>query len=420
MDAPAPAPRLWTRDFTAFWSAQTVSQVGTQVTALALPLVAILLLDANAFEVGLLTTFEYLPFLLIGLPAGVWVDRLARRPIMWRTDLGRAALLLTVPIAYYADVLTIAQLCAVALLVGMQTVLFDVAYQSYLPTVVVRDRLVAGNGALEASRSTSQVLGAGGAGALVGLVGPAGALFVDVGSFVVSALFLGRIRATEAPPDRGERGLATLRTEIAEGLRYVRRHRLIGPITVCTGISNLSGGLAAAVLLLFFTRVLDLSPGLIGLAFAVGGLGAIVGAVVASRLAERFGAGRTLIGCILVYLVGGVLYVVTPASIALPLVIVASFCEGFGAVAYNVIQVSMRQAITPDRLLGRMNATVRFVVFGVLPIGSLVGGTLGVLIGLRPTLAVVAVISATSLLPILLSDVRRLRVAPSALEESTS
>lgn len=420
MDAPAPAPRLWTRDFTAFWSAQTVSQVGTQVTALALPLVAILLLDANAFEVGLLTTFEYLPFLLIGLPAGVWVDRLARRPIMWRTDLGRAALLLTVPIAHYADVLTIAQLCAVALLVGMQTVLFDIAYQSYLPTVVVRDRLVAGNGALEASRSTSQVLGAGGAGALIGLVGPAGALFVDVGSFVVSALFLGRIRAAEAPPDRGERGLATLRTEIAEGLRYVRRHRLIGPITVCTGISNLSGGLAAAVLLLFFTRVLDLSPGLIGLAFAVGGLGAIVGAVVASRLAERFGAGRTLIGCLLVYLVGGVLYVVTPASIALPLVIVATFCEGFGAVSYNVIQVSMRQAITPDRLLGRMNATVRFVVFGVLPIGSLVGGTLGVLIGLRPTLAVVAVISATSLLPILLSDVRRLRVAPSALEESPS
>lgn len=420
MDAPAPAPRLWTRDFTAFWSAQTVSQVGTQVTALALPLVAILLLDANAFEVGLLTTFEYLPFLLIGLPAGVWIDRLPRRPIMWRTDLGRAVLLLTVPIAHYADVLTIAQLSAVALLVGMQTVLFDVAYQSYLPTVVVRDRLVAGNGALEASRSTSQILGAGGAGALVGLVGPAGALFVDVGSFVVSALFLGRIRAAETPPERGERGLATLRTEIAEGLRYVRRHRLIGPITVCTGISNLSGGLAAAVLLLFFTRVLDLSPGLIGLAFAVGGLGAVVGAVVASRLAERFGAGRTLIGCLLVYLVGGVLYVVTPASIALPLVIVATFCEGFGAVSYNVIQVSMRQAITPDRLLGRMNATVRFVVFGVLPIGSLVGGTLGVLIGLRPTLAVVAVISATSLLPILLSDVRRLRVAPSALEESTS
>ena len=287
-------------DFVRLWVAETISQFGTQISLLALPLVAISLLNASAFEVAALATIEFLPFILFSLPAGAWVDRLRRRPILIVGDLGRAVALATIPIAYALGALTIWQLYVVGFVAGTLTVFFDVAYQSYLPSIVDRDQLVDGNGKLETSRTIAQTAGPALGGGLIGLITAPLAVLADALSFVVSAVFLFAIRRHEPTPDRhaDEHGRVrgNLRQEVADGLRYVLGNEYLRGIAASTATFNLFSNVAFATFLVFAVRELGLSPAEIGIVFGLGNFGAIVGALSADRLSRRFGVGRTIVG----------------------------------------------------------------------------------------------------------------------------
>ena len=395
------------------WSAETISQVGSQVTLLALPLAAILILDATAFEVGALSSIEFAPFLLVGLPAGVWVDRLRRRPILIAGDLGRAVVLASLPIAYWLDALTMPHLYAAAFLTGIFTVFFDVAYQSYLPSIVERGQLTEGNAKLEISRSGAQLAGPGIAGALVEVLTAPVAIAVDAVSFLGSALFVARIRRPEPEvPASPAEDRPRMRSQIMEGLRYVLGHPLLRPIAACTAVSNLFSAMVTAILILFAVRELGLTAGMIGIALGIGNVGFLGGAFVADRIARRLGLGRAIIGSAVLFALGGFAYPLATPATAVALVVAGGVLVGFGGVVYNINQVSLRQAITPGRMQGRMNATMRFVVWGTLPIGALVGGALGGALGLRQTLWIAAFGGLLAFVPPLFSPVRSLASIP--------
>ena len=414
--APAPGPRLLRHpDFLKLWTAETVSVFGSQVTLLALPLVAATILNVTPFEFGLLGTIEFLPFILLSLPAGVWVDRLRRRPILIIGDLGRALALSSIPIAFYFDVLTIWQLYFVGFITGCLTVFFDVAYQSYLPSLVERDQLVEGNSKLEITRSASQIAGPGLAGLLIGLVRAPFAILIDALSFVVSAIFVFWIRKPEPPvvvhsEAAGPR--PSMRTEIAGGLRYVTGHRWLRSIAATTGTSNLFGNVGQAVLLLWLVREHEFTPQQLGFAFSIGSFGFLAAAVTTGRIANRLGVGRTLALSSLGFSLAGLPIILAPPDLLFLAVSLSILLGGYCSVAWNINQISLRQAITPLGMQGKMNATMRFIVWGGIPLGNLVGGFLGGIIGLYPTLVVSAIGSLTAFLPVVLSEVRKLKTMP--------
>ncbi len=417
-----PRRSLWRHaDFLKLWTAESISQVGTQVTQLALPLAAIVVLEATPFEVALLGTIEFLPFILLGLPAGVWVDRLRRRPILIAGDLGRAIALGSIPIAFVLGVLTIWQLYVVGFVVGCFTVFFDVAYQSYLPSIVERDDLVEGNAKLEISRSGAALVGPTIAGVLVEWLKAPVAILVDSISYLGSALFVFLIRRHEPEPVHpdvaagGER--PKMRQDIAQGLRYVLGHRYLRWIALSTAVSNLFSNMLFAIYLVYVVRELGLSAGTIGVIFAIGNIGFLTGAVVASRLERLTGLGLAIVLGAVLAAIGVLLIPLATAGTAFVLLVAAGLLVGFGNVVYNVNQVSFRQAITPERMQGRMNATMRFIVWGTIPVGSLVGGVLGTAIGLLPTIWIGAIGGLTAILPLVLTPVRSLRRIPTSPEE---
>jgi MFS family permease len=400
------------------WTGETISQFGTAVTQLALPLVAITQLQATPFEVGALTAVEFAPFILVGLPAGVWVDRLRRKPVLLTGDLGRALVLATIPVAYAFDALTIWQLYAVAFSAGVLTVFFDVAYQSYLPSLVDRSLLADGNSKLEVSRSAAQIAGPGIAGVLIGALSAPTAVVADAVSYVASFGSLALIRhAEEVPVREPKESRPKMRTEIAEGLRYVLGHRLLRPIAMCTATSNLFSSMSGAVLVLFMVRRLGFSAGEIGLVFSIANVGFLLGAVLTGRINRMLGLGRTIVLSMAVFTP---LFFLAPlATWGAPLVLLSLANLGFAisGPVYNISQVSLRQAICPDRLQGRMNASMRFMVWGTLPIGAAVGGFLGGTVGLRTTLFVGAAGQCLAFVPTALSPVWRLRSIAEAEEQ---
>ena len=415
-----PSGGLWRHpDFLKLWSAETVSQFGTQISQLALPLAAIDVLHASAFEVAALATVEFLPFLLVSLPAGVWVDRLPRRPILVVGDLARAGLLLSIPIAYFFDALTIWQMYAVGFFVGIATVFFDVAYQSYLPALVERRQIVDGNAKLEISRTGAQFGGPGFAGLLIGWLKAPVAILLDAISFLCSALFIFAIRKPERARDERE-PRRKMRVELREGLSYVLRHPYLKNIAACTGLFNFFGSLGFAVVLVFARRELHLSPEAIGLALTLGNVGGLLAAFTATRVAARLGVGRTIISSAVI---GGPMFLVIPfapsGNAALAWLVPAWTVGAFTNVIYNVTQISLRQAITPERIQGRMNSVMRFVVWGTIPLGSFVGGVLASQIGLKSTLIVGGLGSCLPFLPVLLSPVRSVREMPEPIEEES-
>lgn len=415
-----PQGGLWRhRDFLKLWSAQAISQFGTQVSNLALPLVAILVLDASAFEVAALGTVEFLPFILFTLPAGVWVDRLRRRPVLVAGDLGRAALLATVPAAYVADALTLGQVYAVGFLAGTCTVFFDVAYQSYLPSLVERDRIVEGNSKLELSRSSAQIAGPGFGGLLVELVTAPYAVLVDAVSFLGSGLFILGIRKHEPAP-RAETAPAertSMWAELREGLRFVLANPPLRAQAGCTATGNFFFSAGGAIMVVFFVRTLGLSPGVIGLVMSLGSVGALLAALTARRISGRFGIGPTSIAVAFLEGPSALLVALAPASYPLPFLVAGGIATGFCIVVYNIVQVSYRQAICPPPLQGRMNSVMRFVVWGTIPLGSLAGGALASWTGLRETLVVSAVGAGGAFLWLLLSPQRHLRELPEPVAE---
>jgi predicted MFS family arabinose efflux permease len=395
-------------DFARFWAAQSVSQVGTQFSEVALPLLAALSLGATPMGVGLLATAAGLPHLLFGLFAGAWADRVRRRPLMIVADLTRFLLLATIPLAAWRGTLRIELLIAVAFVVESLTVFFDMAYVAYVPSLVPRERLVEANSRLEASASASQVIGPAFGGTLVRLLGAPNAMLIDALSYLASALFLSRIRANEAQPERtAETGIMR---DVAVGLTSLWRQPVLRALALASAGVSFGGYLFLSIYVLYLTRTLGLDAGAVGFVFATGGVGALVGSVLATPVRNRWGTGPAIVGSLLLF---GVFGLTVPLAVALPryallLILASEFLQWLTLVIYNVNAVSLRQAITPNQLLGRVSGGMRFIGVGMRPVGALLGGYLGGRIGLPLTLVVGALGMFVAFAPLLTSPVPRM------------
>ncbi len=410
-----PRGELWHHDdFLRLWGAQTISQFGSQISIIALPLVAIVALEATPFQVAALGAVEMLPFLLVALPAGVWVDRLPRKPILVVADFGRAAALAAIPIAFAFDSLAMGQLYVVGFVVGVCTVFFDVAYQSYLPSLVTRPQLVEGNSKLEVSRSVGQLGGPGVGGLLVAAITAPYALLADAVSFVLSGLLVARIRRPEerdAPTEQ-----PSMRRELAAGLRYILGDPRWRAIATYVAFSNFFFSIAFSIFLVYAVRELEWSAALIGLVFALGNIGALVGAVTAARVSARIGIGRTLVASGALTGLPALAIPAAPQELAAPIVVAAEMLIGFGVILYNVTAISLMQALTPKQLLGRMNASRRWLVWGTIPLGNLAGGGLATAIGLRPTIFVGALAASLCFVFLLARPLRTIERLPDPAE----
>ena len=413
-----PTGGLWRHpDFLRLWSAQTISQLGSQVTFLALPLAAILVLDASTFEVALVGFFQLLPFLLLALPAGVWVDRLPRRPVLIVSDVGRAIVLLSLPVAYWLDALALPHLYVVGFAAGALTVFFDIAYLAYLPALIERNQLLDGNAKLETSRSATQVGGPGLAGILVDALTAPVAILADALSYAVSALLLGRIRHPERPGRREPGPKTSMRRELREGLSFVFRQPYLRILVLATGGANFFWNIGVGVLIVYLVRTLDLSPAVLGLVLAVGEVGTVVGAILSGRIARRFGIGRTIVWAALLTNIGILAVPLAPTGRPEPVLMVGFLLGGLFGNIFNINQLSLRQSITPERLQGRMNSVVRFMYWGPQPVGMVIGGALGSTVGLRETLWFAAGGAALAMVPLALNPIRRLDAIPESPDD---
>jgi predicted MFS family arabinose efflux permease len=398
------------RDFRTLFTATTLSQLGTNVGYVAVPLVAVAALDASPGQVGALAALSTLAFLVIGLPAGAWVDRMRHRRVLIAADLARAALNLSVPLAWWLDALTLGHLYAVVLLTGCATVFFDVGSQSTLPQLVGREALVGANAAIVSLQAVSSIAGRGAGGGLVQvLTAPVAVLFTAL-AHLGSAFRLTAIGGQQTPPPPARK--TRLRAQIAEGLRHVLGNAELRALALTAALTNLGVQIVNTMLPILFVRELALPASALGLFWAAGGLGILLGARCAGPLAARLGHGRTLA------LTGLLL---APAALLVPLIGRGPglWLAGVGWVlsmakigTANVLGVSLRQRMTPDALLGRMNATFRFMLTGALAIGAALSGLLGELAGVGVTLWAGAVVMAASFLPVLLSPVRSRRELP--------
>jgi hypothetical protein len=398
--------------FVRLWTGETASAVGGELAGLAIPTLAVTVLAASTFEIGVLNAMETLAFLVIGLPAGAWVDRFRKRRVMLSADLVRALLLATVPVAWLLGVLTIWQLIVVAALVGAATVFFDVAYQSYPPLILPGPLIGSANGALEASQQVARVGGPAASGVLLTILRPAIVVGIDAVSFFVSFLAISSIRDDEQVKAAHER--RPLIEEIREGLVFVFRQPLLVRVVICTAGSNLFGTLALTLLPVLVLRHLDLGTTVWGIASSVGAIGGLVGATTASRFAGWIGEGTAIpVSAIFfgVGLLGYPLAALFPAA-AVGLIIAAEFVMSWGTLVYNITQLTYRQRICPPELLGRMNASIRFIVWGVMPIGGFVGGVLGSWIGVPWTMWVGAIGGLLACVPVVFSRLVGMRELP--------
>lgn len=393
-----------------FVGADALSQFGTQITLVALPLVAVLELRVSPFQLGLVSAAEMVAFLLIGLPTGVWVDRLRRRPILIAADAVRALALATVPLAAVTGTLSLLQLYAVALVIGACTVFFDVAHMSFLPSIVETDDLPRAMGTLETLRGLAGLMGPGLGGWLVQAVTAPIAVLADAITYAVSSLLLSRVRADETPAPPTER--RSVRVEVLEGLRYVTGHRVLRLVAVAGAIVMFTNGGWAIVQPLLLIRELGVSAGVYGLIVSATGAGALLGAILAPKVVARYGHGRALYG-------SAVLLMVIPLIIAGtgPGWRLALYPLGMGlfylvSLVLVVAQGSYRQAICPDELRGRMNASLRFLMWGALPLGGVLGGLLAEALTIQQMLWVVCFGSAAANLPYVLNPfLRTIRIA---------
>lgn len=404
-------------DVVGLWAAATVSTFGTMVGHTAVPFTAILLLDASPLQIGLLSAAELAPALLVGLVAGAWADRLPRRPILIAADLGRAALLLTVPLAAVAGGLTLAQLYAVVALGGVVTVAFDVAHRAYLPSLVARDDLVEANARLSAGGAVAEAGGFAAGGWLVQWLSGPVTLLLDALSFVWSAWLLRRIGAVEPPPapDPTAPPLG-LRRAIADGVRVLAADPALRALAASNATLNAGYQVIGAVFLLFVNQELGFGPGILGVIFALGGGGALLGALLSSRLV-RLGVGPVLVGALLLTAAGhGLVPLATSVGpLAIDLLVGQQLLGDAAATVYEVNATSLRQAMAPERMLGRVTAGTRVLEIGAMLVGSLLGGLLGQTVGLRPTMIVGVGLMASAAAWLWWSPLRHLpRLPPAA------
>lgn len=372
-------------DFRMLWLGETTSRLGTTITGIAIPLIAVETLNASTFMVSLLDAVAWLPWLLIGLPAGALIDRLARRRTMLVCDVVSGVLLLTVPVLAVTGALTMVHLLVVALLIGVTTVFFTTAYQAFLPVVVSREDLPEGNAKLQASDQAATIAGPGIGGLIAQFAGAVAGLVVNAATFAVSAWCLLRIRVTEEKPDRtGPR--TPLRADIREGLTFVVRDRYLRLLTLCGAIDNLVLTATHALLVVFLVRTVGQPPAAVGVLLAADAVGGVLGALVATRLARRFGTGRGMLLATVGSAPFGLLIPLTSAGWPLGFFVLGLLVPAAGTVAGNVIANVFRQTYTPPALLGRVFTSSRFVQFGVIPIGAVLGGVAGTVLGVRDAL----------------------------------
>ncbi len=413
---------LWQHtDFGRLWTGETISVFGSLIGGLAMLFTAILWLDASPLQVALLSACQMAPGFTVGLAAGVWVDRLPRRPIMVTCDVGRFLVLATIPLAAVFDVLTLPQLYLVAIVGNTLTVFFDISYEAYLPTLVKRSELVEGNSKLAATASLAESVSFSLSGWLVQLLRGPGAIFVDALSFLFSAFFIWRIRTPEpARAPVGER--RSILIEAREGLQVVRENPLLRSLAGANVLLQLGGSMLSVVFLLYLNRELGFGPGVLGMIFAVGGLTSLGGTFLAGRAHWFGGLGPALI--LSVFLQGvGTLFMPLAGSVSLlggALLVANQLVTDPASTFFQINDVSLRQGITPDRLQGRVNASIRFAEFAAMLAGTVLGGVLGEWIGLRETLfaAVGCIFVAAAWLA--MSPVRGLRAAPLAEPEFVS
>ncbi|RMI07012.1 MFS transporter [Cellulomonas triticagri] len=420
--APAPAEPEAHRslvhhpDFRRLWVGDALGQLGAQLTGLALPVLAVQTLDATEWQMGALTAAETAAFLVIGLPTGAWVDRMRKRRVLIVADVVRAVVLAVVVAAVLLGHGSMALLYAGALVISAASVFFDVAHQSYVPGLVGLAHIGEGNAKLQSTQSVAQVVGPALGGALLRVVSAPVLIAVNAVTYLLSAFAVGRIRKVEDLPPREHR--RPLRTEIAEGLGFVLRHRLLRRIVACTSLGNLAGSITGALTVLYVIRDLGLDEAALGTVFSASAVGGLAGAVSAERLARWIGEARLIPLSALAWAPAAAL---TPLAAVLPLppqavLIVGGVTFSFAVVVYNVAQVTFRQRVCPPALLGRMNASVRFIVWGSMPLGGLLGGWLGHAFGVVPALWTAVGITALSALPVLVSPLLRMRDLPVAPE----
>jgi MFS family permease len=389
------------RGFLKLWAGQTVSEVGTSITQIALPTVAVFQLHAGPFELGLLAAFSRLPFPILALPIGVWIDQLPRRRVMILADVGRMLALASIPIVATLGTLTLVQLYIVAAVTGLLTIFFDLAYLSYVPALVGRENLGDANAKLQTSLSVSEVAGPGLGGLLIQALGAGQAIAVDAASYLVSFASVFWIGGPDPSPDRAVRTTSAF-GELKEGVAHVFKQPLLRSMILTMGSAIAMGHITDPNVYPFFYRTLNLSPGTVGLVLSIGGLGGIAGAIVSRRVAARFGPGWTIGVCGAVVGLSFMLLTTAQYGHATPIVVASFVIISFIDTIYNVTQVSLRQILTPDRLQGRMNSVFRTAYWGAWPIGSVVGGYLGSTLGPVPAILIggagFAVLSLSALL----------------------
>jgi len=400
-------------DFIKLWAAQTISEFGTQITQVALSLVAVLTLGVTPTQMGILRAVEYAPFLIVGLFAGMWVDRLRRRPILITADLGRAILLGSIPLAAFLKLLQIEQLYIVSFLIGVLTVFFDVAYPAFLPSLLERTDLVNGNSKLELSHSVAQVAGPGIGGGLVQLVTAPLAIIFDALSFVISAGLLALIHTPESE-SLGNVQERNVQHEISEGLHAVLANPTLRALMAGICTANFFDGVLNAVLVIYIVRQLHVEPVVLGAILAAGGVGSLLGALIVERTSCRFGTGPSLIGAAVLIGVGRLLIPLAsgPIILTILLLILAYTFTGFGFVVYGVNLKSLNQSIMPDQLLGRVFASQRFLAWGSLSAGLILGGIIANEIGLRVILLIGSTGVLIAVLWLLFSPIRTLYKLP--------
>jgi len=399
-------------DFRKLWAGMTVSRLGSSVAAVTTPLIALQVLDAGPFMVSLLTAAAWLPWLLIGLPAGAWIDRVARKPVMLVSDLLSAALVISVPVAAWAGVLTMAHLLAVTLLLGVATVFFTVAWAAYLPAMFDKDDLVGANAALQGTESAAQVAGPAAGGLLIAAVSAVAGLVLDAFSFLISAFALWRIRRAERRPAPTAR--VSIRTDIVEGARWLVRDRYLRNQTIYGASSNLWLTGINAISVVFLVREVGVGTTTVGLVFAAIGLGGVGAATLTPRLVRVLGGARTLVACKVFGGMAALLVPFTRPGLGLLVFVAGMLGVAAGAIAGNVVSASFRQAYCPPGLLGRVLTSMQFVNFGAIPVGAVLGGALAGLTGTRGAIMVMAIGYAASGLILILGPLRGHRDLPVA------
>jgi len=409
---------LWHhRDFLKFWTGDTIAQFTGQISGLALPTIAILTLQVTGFQLGILNALGFIAFPVLGLFVGVWMDRVQRKPVMIIASMIQVVSLASVPLAFVFGALGLYQLYLVSLVMGITTLFFDVAYQSYLPSLVNKEDVVEGNQKLQISASASNVVGPSVASALMQLVGAALSVFADAIGTLAAMFALFSIRKPEPKPEQsstgGERHFFA---EMKEGVRVITGNKLLWTQAGCTGTSNLGTNMFAVAVLLYAYRTLGISKGLIGVAFTIGAVGFLVGVLISSYVTEKLGVGKAValsiadsFGLLLVLLARG--------SSSVIILGLAYFVAYLGVATYNINQVSLRQIITPNRLQGRMNATMRTIVWGTIPAGSLLGGIFVTALGIVPTLIIGALIAGSACLWIVLGPTFKLKKQPEPVSD---